>query len=436
MKPQEILSRIAGAASTRSTRDLEIYLHIPFCSSKCLFCDWVVEVPTKELLSGPAKRAKYVNRLCEQISFYGPHLTQLGYRPKYIYWGGGTPTRLDPGETARIVETLHESFDLSGVSQHTLESTPNDMTPEKAENLKRCGVDRVSVGVQSFNAFQLRTSGRSHSAEDATRSIGILRAAGINNINIDLISGFPGEKREWFADTLQKTIDLNPTHITVYSYRATPLTRMAMQIEQGVKEPLTVEEMVSAYEYAQNMLQKADYNEYLYNCFARKPEDQFDAGLYGYGLQGETIGFGSGASSIIGHHYLLNEKENFNSYMEQPCNFDIVIPYDYSAVRVLADVAGNALMTREGLYFDRFKNITGCDFERVMEISGVRGWLRYLANCGAVFRWEKDRVLMDERLIHRVYITHLYYSNNPNIRQEQATAAPAASATMAGVAGN
>jgi len=419
MKPHEFLSCVAGAARAKSTQDLEIYIHIPFCSSKCLFCDWVVEVPTPQLLSGPARRAEYVKRLCEQISFYGPPLTQLGYRPKYIYWGGGTPTRLDPEETIRIVETLHESFNLSGLKQHTLESTPNDMTPEKAENLKRCGIDRVSVGVQSFNAFQLRTSGRSHSAEDGVRCLAMLRAAGIENINIDLISGFPGEKSEWFHETLQRTIDLGPTHITVYSYRATPLTRMAMQIEQGVKAPLTIEEMVEAYEYAQNMLQKAGYGEYLYNCFARKKEDQFDAGLYGYGLEGETIGFGSGASSIVGHHYARNEKENYNSYLQQPCDFDIVAAYDYSAVRILADVAGNALMTRHGLDFDRFEKLTGCDFQRVIQIPGIRGWFRYLTNCGAVFRWERDRVLIDERLIHRVYITHLYYSNNPHIRQEQ-----------------
>src|SRR5258708_7172191 len=109
MTPQELLSRIAGAAAAGSPTDLEIYIHIPFCSSKCLFCDWVVEVPTSQLLGGPPKRAEYVNRLCEQISFYGPQLTQLGYRPKYVYWGGGTPTRLEAPDTARIVDTLHEA---------------------------------------------------------------------------------------------------------------------------------------------------------------------------------------------------------------------------------------------------------------------------------------------------------------------------------------
>jgi len=436
MQPQELLSRIAGVATAQSPRDLEIYIHIPFCSSKCLFCDWVVEVPVTQLLGGPVARGKYVDSLCQQISFYGPQLTQLGYRPKYIYWGGGTPTRLEAGEMSRIVDALHEAFDLSAVVQHTLESTPNDITAEKAENLKRCGVNRVSIGVQSFNPYQLRTSGRSHSAEDAIRSIGIVRNAGIDNINIDLISGFPGEQREWFEESLRKTMDLQPRHITVYSYRATPHTRMAMQIEQGFKAALTVEEMIASYEHAQAILEKAGYHEYLYNCFARKPEDQFEAGLYGYSLQGETIGLGSGASSILGYHYLLNEKENFHAYMEDPCHFDIVIPFDYSAVRILVDAAGNALMTREGLNFDRFRRLTGCDFKQAMEVPGVRGWFRYLANCGAVFQWERDRVFIDERLIHRVYLTHLYYSNNPDIRQELAHIKIPAAPPVAGVASN
>ncbi len=195
---------------------------------------------------------------------------------------------------------------------------------------------------------------------------------------------------------------------------------MAMQIEQGVKAALPVDEMIATYEYAQAVLGEAGYREYLQHCFARTPEEQFKVGLYGYGLQGETIGFGSGASSIIGHHYLLNEKENYQVYLERPREFDVIIPFDYSTVTILADVAGNALMTRDGLYFDRFERITGCDFNRVMAVPGVRGWFRYLANCGAELTWEPDRVYLDERLIHRVYLTHLYYSNNPEIRKEPA----------------
>lgn len=433
MHPQALLSRIAASAGTGETRDLEIYLHIPFCSSKCLFCDWVVEVPTRQLLAGPALRTSYVDQLCRQILFYGPPLTQLGYRPKFVYWGGGTPTRLDPDETARIVEALHDAFDLSGVIQHTVESTPNDLTPEKAETLKRCGVDRVSVGVQSFNAFQLRTSGRSHTADDAARAVATLRNAGIANINIDLISGFPGERRQWFDESLQRTLQLEPAHITVYSYRATPMTRMAMQVEQGLKVALGLEEMIAAYEHAQAVLAGAGYQEYLYNCFARSEEDQFKVGLYGYGLQGETIGFGSGASSIVGRHYLLNEKEKYHRYLEQPCRFDVVIPFDYPETTILSDVAGNALMTRDGLLFERFRRITGCEFNRAIATPGLRGWLRYLANCGATFRWEPDRVSIAPDLIHRVYLTHLYYSNDPQIRRDAAEplgAAPRGAATQ------
>lgn len=427
MQPQMLLSRIAASTAPNTTRDLEVYLHVPFCSSKCLFCDWVVEVPTRQLLAGHGTRNAYVDRLCRQILFYGPPLTQLGYRPKFIYWGGGTPTRLDPGDTARVVETLHKAFDMSNVVQHTLETTPNDLTADKAENLRRCGVDRVSVGVQSFNAFQLRTSGRSHTADDAVRAVEILRAAGISNINIDLISGFPGERREWFDETLRRTIALEPTHITVYSYRATPLTRMALQVEQGIRVALELEEIIAAYEHARTVLAGAGYREYLYNCFARTEQDHSKVAQYGYGLEGETIGFGSGATSIIGQQYLLNEKENYHRYVEQPCRFDVVIPFDYSAVGILSDVAGNALMTRDGLSFERFKRITGCDLHRAMNTPGMRGWLRYLTNCGAVLRWEATRVSIAPELIHRVYLTHLYYSNNPQIRSALAPATGSAS---------
>lgn len=419
MQPESLISAIARSSEKECNRDLEIYIHIPFCSSKCHFCDWVVEVPTRQLLAGHSVRGQYVDRLCEQISFYGPQLMQIGYRPKYIYWGGGTPTRLEPDETNRIIDVLEESFDLSGLEQHTMESTPNDITPEKAANLKQRGVDRVSVGVQSFDAFQLRTAGRAHSAEQAVGAVAILRDAGIDNINIDLISGFPGEKRESFEATMDQALKLDPPHVTIYSYRATPETRMAIQVASGFRQLTTLEHMIDSYEYAQELLDRAGYREYLYNCFAREERYQFKVGLFGYGLRGDTIGFGSGASSTIGHHFLLNEKENQHLYMKNPLAFDMTLQYGPSQITILTDAIGNALMTNDGLRFDRFKRLTGCEFNEIYALPGIQGWFKYLKNCGAEFRWEQERLYLTPGTIPRIYLSHLFYSNNPEIREKR-----------------
>src|SRR4051794_24348708 len=214
--PHALIASIEAAVRDEANKDLAIYVHIPFCASKCHFCDWVVDVPTKRLRSGPAQRQDYVAAVASQIRLYGPQLTRIGYRPKVMYWGGGTPTRLEPDEMRPLKEALDSSFDLSGLEQWSMETTPNDLTADKLEAMVEMGVDRISIGVQSFNPDQLRRAGRAHPAPDSIEAVARLRAAGIDNFNMDLISGFPGESLASFEETLEQAIALDPPHISVY----------------------------------------------------------------------------------------------------------------------------------------------------------------------------------------------------------------------------
>jgi oxygen-independent coproporphyrinogen-3 oxidase len=407
---RELIRAIAEAASDDQVKPLAVYVHIPFCSSKCHFCDWVVDVPVHRLRSDVAQRQDYLTALGRQIRYYGPLLTSIGYRPTVMYWGGGTPVRLTPGEMRGIKAALDEAFDLSCLEQWSVESTPNDLSADKLEAMRGLGVSRVSIGVQSFNPFQLRRSGRAHTAGQGAAAVGLLRAAGFSNFNIDLISSFPGEDRASFAATLQRTLELDPPHISVYPYRATPKTVMAMQLERSELAAHDPAGMIGAYELAMAMLRDAGYYEYCHGYWVRRPEDEDKDGNYKYDLAGDKFGFGSGAESIIGHHLLWNENARYAEYLEDPCGFTFSRRFTLAEPDLLTAPVGGALMTREGVVYDRFARLTGLSFAAVRATPYMRRWLDVLAECGARYLETPASFRMEPGTIHRAYINHLAYT--------------------------
>lgn len=413
MNAEALVERVAEARRGAERKDLQIYLHVPFCSSKCHFCDWVDDIPVAQLRSGPEVRSRYVDALVRRIDFWGTHLTELGYRPSSIYWGGGTPTRLDPHHFLAVRRALDSAFDLGGLVQHTLESTPSDLTPERADGLVAAGVNRLSIGVQSFEPDQLRRAARAHSAEQAIEAVALARRAGIEDVNIDLISGFPEEELGAFRRTLETAVGLAPEHISVYSYRATPRTTMAVQTKDGVRRPLELGQMIDSYELAQDVLTRAGYTEYCFNYFAREPRFQFEAGLYGYELRGDIIGFGAGASSTLGTLSLANRDTELQKFLDGSLDFDSVTAFSLSRPSMLFPLFGGALMTRQGLSFDRFEYLTGIPFAEARRDGAVQAWFRYVENCGAVLDFDEDGVRSRDRNIHRVYLKNLSYTLNP-----------------------
>jgi putative oxygen-independent coproporphyrinogen III oxidase len=417
MNAETIIDRVAAARSSLGAKDLQIYIHIPFCSSKCHFCDWVDDIPVTQLKSGPAVRQKYVHALCRQIEYWGPPLTALEYRPKYIYWGGGTPTRLDAEDFKTIHRSLSSAFDLSSVSQHTMESTPSDITEEKLVAIESIGVDRLSFGVQSFDPDQLRRAGRAHSREQAIQAVELTRKSKIKDVNIDLISGFPDESLAAFKKTLEVAAELAPTHISVYSYRATPRTMMAIQVNRGVRNGLKLDEMIESYELAQDVLTRAGYKEYCFNYFKKQDAFTFDAGLYGYQLDGDIMGFGAGATSTIGGLSLSNQDTQLHRYMDNPLEFDSINPFSLDKPEMFFPLLGGALMTQDGLSLQKFEYITGVPFSMAWQTPQIKAWFQYVQNCGARLNFEKNRILSADRNIHRVYLRNLSYTLNPTLLQ-------------------
>ena len=176
-------------------RPLELYLHIPFCVQKCKYCDF---------LSAPApagERREYVESLCRQIRKY--HELAKAYHVVSIFIGGGTPSLLESCQMERIVEAVRETFLLEEDVEFTIEANPGTLTMEKLETYRKLGVNRLSLGLQSADNDELKRLGRIHTYEEFLESFRLARQAGFGNINVDLMSGIPGQTLTGFEHTLK-----------------------------------------------------------------------------------------------------------------------------------------------------------------------------------------------------------------------------------------
>ena len=388
-------------------RALALYVHVPFCASKCHFCDWVVDVPVRQLRQRGKERKPYIEAVCRQISHYGPILTNAGYVPQVMYWGGGTAGRLDSEEMLAIHSALGRAFDMSTVSEWTIETTPNDVSEEKLLTMKQMGVTRISVGVQSFDPLQLRTAGRAHTAEDAENAMALLRKHGFRNFNIDLIVGFPGEDAHRTLLTIDKAISFDPTHISAYPFRATPKTVMTTQIQRGRIVKPTLESLLAADELAREALGRAGYHEYSHGYWVKDAQYEDRDANYTYGMVGERIGFGSGADSIMRERFLRNNKSNYAGFINDPLGFDQIQPFSLKNPGMFVNHLGGALMTRDGLNFERLFNLTGVSFATLRKTPPISAWLDYLRERGAEFLETDSDLQVAGPNKHKAYIAQL-----------------------------
>jgi len=335
---------------------------------------------------------------------------ELEYVPTSIYWGGGTPTKLVPEELARIGSALKDSFDLSSLQQHSVEVSPETFCVDHIGAMSMAPFDRISIGVQSLQPQHLQRAGRAHSAEQAVAAVEVARHGGITNINIDLISGFPGEQIEEMFDSASRAAMLGVQHISVYPYRPSPGTRMASQIDSGRREPLKLEYMKSSYLCAKETLEKNGFDQYALSYFAKSEEYRSKVSMHIYNLEGYIIGFGSGGHSILGWHRVLNDNGFYDRYIDDPLSFDKCVKFgtEPDQIESLLLRVGAALQTQGGLNFQRFASLTGHSFQKLRrENDATIGFLHHLRLCGAKFVEFDDRFVMESENVHDVYLEHI-----------------------------
>lgn len=270
-------------------KPLGIYVHIPFCRSKCAYCDFYSLTTEAEKLAGP-----FLDAITTHIAETGP-LTP-GYQVDTIYFGGGTPSFFGARGMVAILNTIRKHFDISPNAEITFEANPDSVTPLMLRRLKSEGFNRVSLGIQCDDDEILQAIGRPHTYAQAVKAVERIRRAGFKNLSLDLIYGLPGQTLEGWVSTLNNVLRLKPDHISCYGLKVeegTPL--YAYQDQANLPDDDLQADMYLA---AVEILRGKDYRQYEISNFSKREMASRHNLKYWNG--GEYLGFGPDASSDFG----------------------------------------------------------------------------------------------------------------------------------------
>ena len=280
-------------------RPLELYLHIPFCVRKCEYCDF---------LSGPASdlvRSGYVEQLRQEILCQSAYYQ--GYEAVTVFLGGGTPSLLKEGEIAALMDTVHRCFAVSPEAEITIEANPGTVTMEKLQTYRACGINRISIGLQSANDRELKALGRIHTYDDFLKTYQRVRQAGFANVNVDLMSALPGQTMASWKNTMKKTAMLKPEHISAYSLILEEGTPFYEKYHDHPEALPGEDEEREMYYAAKAFLKEQGYERYEISNYARR--GYACRHNVGYWTGREYLGLGLGASSYIQGCRFRNEPD-------------------------------------------------------------------------------------------------------------------------------
>lgn len=293
-------------------KELELYIHIPFCIRKCAYCDFLSGQRNAEEIEN------YVEALISEIKTY--QAMSLNEIVRTVFLGGGTPSILSGSQMKRIFQALRETFDISETAEITVEANPGTVTYEKLTAYRNVGINRISFGLQSANDEELKRLGRIHTFEEFLESYKMARACGFQNINVDLISAIPKQTTEQFEQSLKKITELQPEHVSVYSLiieEGTPFAKLYGEGAPLEKDLPSEEEERLIYWKTKEFLEKEGYRRYEISNYAKE-------GLecrhnLGYWERKNYLGLGLGASSLMGNVRYHNT-EDWKEYIANAKN--------------------------------------------------------------------------------------------------------------------
>ena len=303
--------------------DLSIYIHIPFCVRKCLYCDFLSFPLSADrtgavcgyVLSDSAdeRMISYVNLLQEEIIDSAPQYE--GYQALSIFWGGGTPSLLPAGQVERVMETIRKYYRVAKDAEITIEMNPETAEESKLREYITCGINRISIGLQSSDDEELARIGRIHDYRTFLHAYELSRKAGFRNVNIDLMTALPDQSVESYERTLKKVTSLTPEHISAYSLtleEGTPLYRQ----RDRYRFP-TEDEDCEMYALTGEYLASCGYHRYEISNYALDGCECMHNKVYWQ--RGNYVGFGQGASSMVENARWTNpaDVERYQSYVEQ-----------------------------------------------------------------------------------------------------------------------
>lgn len=279
--------------------ELGLYLHLPFCISKCPYCDF-----NSYQLKEDNQISSYISALYQEITTYSKKLKKSNI--KTIYLGGGTPTILSGVQIYNILEFCKSKFTIDKDAEITIEANPGTLDGEKIKLLIESGINRLSLGAQSFNNLFLKKLGRIHNTKDIIDSYYLARKEGFNNINIDIMFALPDQTTEDLQITLKKAISLKPDHLSLYNLTIKPGTEYYKKYKKGKLKLPNEDEEFDMYNWAIKFLEESGFEHYEISNFARPYKRSMHNLIYWQNKP--YLGIGAGAYSFIkGYRYMNYE---------------------------------------------------------------------------------------------------------------------------------
>lgn len=343
LQPAEPIDQLLETAS--------LYLHIPFCHTRCHYCDFNTYAGMLPL------REPYVRALLKEIERAGQMVQPAPgtkRRSRTMFFGGGTPSLLSVAQITRLLYACQENFAVDADAEITLEANPGTLNQEQLTGIHAAGINRLSMGAQSFDAGLLKTLGRIHSPDDITQAVHFARRAGFDSFNIDFMFGLPGQTMQHWRETLARALDLRPPHLSLYSLIIEEGTPFRTWVDEGRLTPGDEDLCADMYEYADELLQSAGYGNYEISNWALPGYQSRHNLTYWQNLP--YIGMGAGAySSFSGRRF---------SNVRKPLDYIKIlaagrIPEEESETigheQAMSETAFLALRTAMGLHLPTFE---------------------------------------------------------------------------------
>jgi len=325
---------------------LGLYLHFPFCVSKCPYCDFN-SYPLKE----ENQITSYISAIYKEITAYSQKLKKVNI--KAIYFGGGTPTILSGVQIYNILEFCKDKFTIDKNAEITIEANPGTLDGEKIKLLIESGINRLSLGAQSFNNLILKKLGRIHNTQDIIDSYFLARKKGFNNINIDIMFALPDQTTEDLQNTLKKAVSLKPDHVSLYNLTIKPGTEYYKEYKRGKLKLPTEDEEFDMYNWAINYLEESGFEHYEIANFAR-PHKRSKHNLI-YWQNKPYLGIGAGAYSFIRGYRYMNY-ENPERYIKEIMSGKLPIDNGekLSLRKRMIETIILSLRTKDGVSYKKF----------------------------------------------------------------------------------
>lgn len=328
-----------------------LYLHIPFCHTRCHYCDFNTYAGILPL------REPYVRALLTEIALAGfqiRHSDGTPRRSRTIFFGGGTPSLLTVSQMKRLLAACFDSFAVDSGAEITMEANPGTLSLPQLEGLRAAGINRLSMGAQSFDAQLLQTLGRIHTPEEIVQAIQYARSAGFTSINVDFMFGLPGQTMDHWCETLERALALRPEHLSLYSLIVEDGTPFYRWVYEGRITPADEDLCADMYEFADQRLRTAGYVNYEISNWSLPGHHSHHNLTYWQNLP--YIGMGAGAYSSFGGQRFSNERDPA-AYIQRlkAHEIPVVEREQIGRVQAMTETAFLALRTALGLHLPTFE---------------------------------------------------------------------------------